>query len=252
MNPIKKFIYTHIIPLVGRLVSNKNKLINVIYYHDIVQGNGCSYQKTNIEVFKKHMEYIVSKGYKTLRFDDLDDVSIMYDPKSVLIVFDDGWQSNYTEIFEYMKSKRIKYNVYLAVKEIGHNPNFLTWKQIREMHGSGLVGFGTHTFNHVDTSNIENIDSMLEFKHANEVFKQELGYEPLDFCYPYGAFSEESNKFLISNTPYKRIYTSKMMYSHIQDGVMIFGRNGISNEDSMKVFTSKLKGFYNVWKNLLG
>lgn len=252
MNSIKKFVFNYIIPLTGKMLRGKNKLINVIYYHDIVKCNGCSFQQTNIGVFKRHMEYIISNGYKTLRFDDLNDVTIKYNPKSVLIVFDDGWKSNYTEIFEYMKSKGIKYNVYLTINEIDNNPDYLTWKQVREMHESGLVGFGAHTFNHVDASIIDNIDSDIEFNHANEKFKHELGYLPVDFCYPYGAYTEESNKFLILNTPYKRIYTSRMMYSYIQDGKVIFGRNGISNDDSMKVFKSKLKGFYNVWRNLIG
>lgn len=251
MNPIKKIIYSYVIPTIGRLYRHENKIVNVIYYHDIVQGDGESFQKTNVEIFKSQMKYIADNGYKTLRFDDLNDETIHYNTKSVIIAFDDGWLSNYNEIYDFMKSCGLKYNIYLAIKEIGNNPNFLTWEKIRKMHKEGLVGFGIHTYNHVNASNIDAIDPTVEFEKANEIFKQELGYTPLDFCYPYGAYSESSNRYLIHNTPYQRIYTSDMMYSYYQDGRIIFGRCGVKNEESMSVFRSKLNGLFNIWSKLL-
>lgn len=252
MNPIKKLVYNCLIPFVGRVVRRRNKLINVIYYHDIVKGIGYKYQQTNIYVFKRQMEYIVSHGYKTLRFDDLNNESIKYDDKTVVIAFDDGWKSNYNEIYEYMKARGIKYNIYLAVKEIGVNPDYLTWEQVKQMHGDGIVGFGAHTYTHPDMSDINKIDPKVEFDKADSIFNEHLGYQPLDFCYPYGKYSEDSNNYIVKHTPYTRIYTSRMMYSYIQDGKVIFGRCGISNDESFGVFKAKLKGYFNVWQKLIG
>ena len=56
MNPIKKILFQYGIPFIGRLCYSKNKYVNVIYYHDIVQGKGNSFQQTNINVFKRQME----------------------------------------------------------------------------------------------------------------------------------------------------------------------------------------------------
>lgn len=251
MNTIKKIIYSYVIPTIGKLHSRKNKIINVIYYHDIVQGTGESFQKTNIDIFKQQMNYLVDKGYKTLRFDDLNEESLRYDSKSLIIAFDDGWASNFHEIYDFMKSRGLKYNIYLAIKEIGQNTEFLNWDQVRKMHDEGIVGFGIHTFNHVDASNIDLINASVEFEKANEVFEHELGYTPLDFCYPYGAYSENSNRYLTKNTPYHRIYTSDLMYSYYQNGKIIFGRCGIKNEESLCIFKSKVKGYFNVWSKLL-
>lgn len=75
MNQIKKFVYNYGIPVVGRMLRSNNKLINVIYYHDVVRSDGRSYQQTNIEIFKCQMEYIANHGYKTLRFDELNEES---------------------------------------------------------------------------------------------------------------------------------------------------------------------------------
>lgn len=252
MNTIKKFAYNYVIPFIGMLYKRNNKIVNVIYYHDIVKSIGQSFQRTNYEIFKYHMEYIAEKGYKTLRFDDLNDETIKYNSKSVIIAFDDGWASNYYEIYDLMKDLGLKYNIYLAVDKIGKTPDYLTWDLVRKMHGEGYVGFGVHTFNHVNVSNLSSIDPAIEFGLANSKFKEELGYTPEDFCYPYGAYSESSNEYLIENTPYLRIHTSRLMYSYRQGGKIIFGRCGISNDESMSVFKAKLKGNMNIWSKLIG
>ena len=252
MNLIKKIIYQYGIPCIGKLCHSKNKYINVIYYHDIVQGKGSTFQQTNIDIFKRQMEYIAKKGYKTLRFDDLNEETLKYDSKTILIVFDDGWKSNYSEIYEFMKSLGLKYSIYLAVKEIGVNSDYLTWEQVKQMHNEGMVGFGAHTYTHPNMSDINKINTNVEFDKADAIFREYLGYQPLDFCYPFGYYSEESNDYIIRNTPYTRIYTSRMMYSYRQTGKIIFGRNGINNDETFGVFKAKLKGYYNVWKKIIG
>lgn len=253
MNPIKKLIYNYGVPSIGRLFHKKNKYINVIYYHDIVDGEGYSFMRTNFEVFKRQMEYIAQNGYTTVRFDDLkteDDER--YDSKRIIITFDDGWKSNYTKIYDLMKSLGLKYNIYLAVKEISTDPDYLTWNEVRKMHDEGWVGFGTHTYTHPDMSDISKIAPEVEFTKANAIFEEQLGYKPVDFCYPFGAYSEESNEYISSRLEYKRIYTSRLMYSYRQHGKLIFGRNGISNDEGFGVFKAKLKGYFNVWRKLFG
>lgn len=252
MNVIKKIAYNHLIPFIGRLNVGKNKFVNIIYYHDIVKGEGQSFMRTNLNLFKRQMQYIADNGYKTLRFDELDDQkNLKFEKKKVVIAFDDGWRSNYTEIFDFMQSLGIKYNIYLTIGEIGKNPEYLTWDLVRQMHDSGLVGFGVHTFTHPHVADMTGIDPHLEFVKANEVFNNELGYEPRDFCYPYGDCSEKAHEYLTTQTNYQRIYTSSMMYSYEQNGRIIFGRNGISNDEIFGVFKAKLNGWFNVWKSII-
>lgn len=252
MTPLKRFIYSNVIPFWGRLNVGKNRFVNVIYYHDIVRGEGHSFMRTNIDVFKCHMEYIAKNGYRTMRFDELNNENnVGFEKKKVLIVFDDGWISNYTEIFDLMISLGIKYNIYLTVGEIGRNPEYLTWDLVKKMYNSGFVGFGTHTYTHPHVADMSDIDPELEFAKANEVFEKELGYEPLDFCYPHGSCSERAHEYLTTKTNYQRIYTSNMLYSYEKNGRVIFGRNGISNDEPFKVFKAKLNGWFNVWGNLI-
>ncbi len=251
MNTIKKLVYNYGVPLVGSLCRSRNKYVNVIYYHDIVADGGFSFMQTNLAKFEKQMRYLAEHGYKTLRFDELDNSSVEYNSKSLIIAFDDGWKSNYTMIFDFMLSLGIKYNIYLAVGKIDNNSDYLTWDEVRMMHNNGLVGFGVHTYNHVDARDITKINPIVEFEEADKVFERELGYKPKDFCYPYGYYSEDSNRYLIENTDYSRIYTSRMMYSYMQDGRIIFGRTGISNDDIFSAYKAKVKGHYNVWSSII-
>ena len=253
MNIIKNAIYNYGIPIIGALLHMKNKYINVIYYHDVVDGKGDSFMKTNFEDFKRQMEYIAKSGYTTVRFDDLEtNEDVLYDAKKILIVFDDGFISNYTKVYVLMKELNLKYNIYLVIGKIGGDSNFLTWEQVRKMHKEGLVGFGVHTYTHPDMSDVNRIDAEVEFVKADSIFEEQLGYKPMDFCYPLGAYSEDSNEYISSCLEYKRIYTSRMMYSYCQNGKLIFGRNGISNDDSFGVFKAKLKGYFNVWRTIIG
>lgn len=251
MNCVKKVIFNKALPILGSCFKKKNKYINVIYYHDIVNGEGYGSQRTNIELFKKQMRYIKDNGYKTFTFDELDDMNnLKYSPKKVLIVFDDGWRSNYTEIFSFMKEMGIKYNIYLEAGNVGQNGEYLSWDMVREMKDSGIVGFGAHTYTHPDMSDISKINPDKEFNEANKKITDETGIIPKDFCYPYGKWSAESNKYIIENTDYTRIYTSNMMYSYEQNGKIIFGRSSINGDRPFSVFKNMLKGNYNIFDTL--
>lgn len=248
MNIIKKVVYNNLVPMLGAMKKKSNTFVNVIYYHDIVRENAHGSQYTDIATFKAHMEYIAQNGYKTLTFDELDkDENLKFDKKTVLITFDDGWVSNYTEIFEYMKEKGIKYNIFLEGKNVGTNPKYLTWEMVKEMYESGIVGFGAHTYNHPSMADVNLEGYAQEVSKTNEIIKEKLGYIPKDFCYPFGKYSEESNEYMVKNTPYERIYTSDLRFSYEKEGKIIFGRSSINSDESFRVFKNKLKANYNAF-----
>lgn len=198
MRQFIQYIKKRIIASIGCITWINNKYCNVIYFHDIVSGEGYSYMHTNKDKYIAFMNVLLREGFETLRFDDLNDpVKLKSKRKRVLIAFDDGWISNYTEIFCFMKSHNLKYNIFLTIGEIDNNHDYLSWKQINEMYSSGIVGFGVHTYTHPDMSDISKINPSLEFDKANSVFSEKLGFYPTDFCYPFGFYSEESNHYII-------------------------------------------------------
>ena len=64
------------------------------------------------------------------------------------------------------------------------------------------------------------------------------------FVFQDTFFSEEEEE------TYTQEYNE--MYTYCQNGKLIFGRNAISNDESFWLFKAKLKGYFNVWRTLLG
>lgn len=251
MNYLKKVIFNHIIPSIGRLAINKNRFINVIYYHDIVNGAGQTYMRTNRIVFQRQMEIIAANGACTYIFEDLDKSrqNETFKKNSVLITFDDGWKSNY-DILPLMKNLGLKYNIFLEVGKINVDPNYLTWDEIHEMQESGIVGFGAHTLNHPNMSALKNYKFEEEIIQANAIIEKKLGIKPNDFCFPFGAYNKDTLSQIVNSGSYRRIYTSDMNYSYQDGECIIMGRNAISNDDSDTVFHAKTKGYYNIYKTI--
>ena len=77
MNVLKSFIYQDIIPALGQLTIGKNQYINVIYYHDVVKGEGSTYMRINFERFKQQMLLLKKMGYETFVFQKLGDKKIL-------------------------------------------------------------------------------------------------------------------------------------------------------------------------------
>lgn len=255
MNTLKACVYRKIIPSIGSAFISRNKFINTIYYHDVVKGRGNSFMCINEDTFKNQMLYLIKCGYQTKNFVDLSTPeNCKWKKNTLLITFDDGWISNYTMIYDFMKSHGLKYNIFLEVGKIGVDDNYLNWGQIKEMFLSGIVGFGAHTYSHSNMSDFKTINVEKEIYQANSVMQRELGFAPKDFCFPYGVYSPETLQEIIGLNVYDRIYTSDLRYSYAQNGTIIFGRNAISNDESFDIFQNKVRSRYNVLsllKNIL-
>lgn len=253
MNFIKRTIYEYIIPPIGKLKVKHNHYINVIYYHDIVSTDGYSYMQMTEDYFRQQMDWIKKEDYQTYTFSELDELqNVQYQKKSLLITFDDGWLSNYTFVFDIMKQLGLKYNVFLATGLINHNPSYLTWDMVKEMSDSNLCGFGGHTYDHIAMQGIALDVIEKQVYEANILIEKYTGYYPKDFCFPFGKYDKEALEIFVKHTPYKRIYTSDLNYSYNVQDKIVFGRNGISNDESMKVFRNKVRGYYNVFNTLRG
>lgn len=253
LNLVKSIVYQTALPAAGKVLCNRNQFINCIYYHDIVPENGYSYMRINKSLFEKQMRYLAEKGYRTYLFHELDDPkAIQFDKKSVLITFDDGWKSNHTFIFNLMKELGLKYNIFLAAGSINEDPDYLTWDEVEQMAGSGMCGFGAHTYDHVTCEDVSSIDFDRQVRMTDDLIELHTGHRPKDFCFPKGVYTADFIQKLEMDSAYSRIYTSDLNYSYERNGIIVFGRNAISNDESMKVFKNKVRGYYNVFQKLRG
>jgi len=151
-------------------------------------------------------------------------------PKNaVLLTFDDGPKSNYTQLFPLLKS--YQYPALLALQtgwisgdvkiDLYGKDGFVTWNQLREMKASGLVEFATHSHNlhqgivanpqgnlepaaiirlFNPTTNSYEAESVYvkriqdDLNYSADLIKKELGVRPIAVVWPYGAMNDQTRE----------------------------------------------------------
>ncbi|MGZ5027465.1 MAG: poly-beta-1,6-N-acetyl-D-glucosamine N-deacetylase PgaB [Methylobacter sp.] len=132
----------------------------VLNYHDIVKAGSAKSSLNSMDVsvdhFEEHLVWLKKNGYKIVSVQNVLDAAAgknSIPDNSVLLTFDDGYQSFYTRVFPLLK----KYHYPATVALIGTwidgidtpdeaGKQLLTWDQVREMVKSGLVEMASHTY----------------------------------------------------------------------------------------------------------
>ena len=141
------------------------------------------------EMFNKHLEFLKAHQYTPL---SLDDLLRVYQTgkttcqKPVMLTFDDGYADNYTALFPLLKQHRVPALIFLITDRIG-TAGYLTWNQVREMHQSGLVAFGSHTCTHRRLRDLPDDEIWQEITQSKQILEEKLGAPVVSFCYPYGS-----------------------------------------------------------------
>jgi biofilm PGA synthesis lipoprotein PgaB len=180
--------------------------------------------------------WLLSNGYKAISLNDL--IAARHGrkalpSKAVLFTFDDGYESVYTRVFPILKAFRIPAIIGLVDAWMKGGPKstvhygsmkmsrsaFVTWDQVREMEGSGLVEAVSHTdalhYNvladpqgnvepavvtqvyHPKTGRYESAGHLArrldsDFKLSADTIERETGHRPRAMIWPYGAYSNTS------------------------------------------------------------
>lgn len=138
----------------GEESEERSKAMMVLLYHHFVDGEPVSEWELNIEDFAAQMEYLKKEGYRTLSLEEFCAYHEKgeFPPKSVLLTFDDAYESFYTHAYPVLYEYGLKSVVYpileytpgLLRKTI-YSPH-LSFSQMRELQESNLVEFGSHTY----------------------------------------------------------------------------------------------------------
>ncbi|GGP22760.1 poly-beta-1,6-N-acetyl-D-glucosamine N-deacetylase PgaB [Silvimonas iriomotensis] len=112
----------------------------------------------------QHFEWLRENGYHVISVDDILDARAgkkPLPPKAILLSFDDGYRSFYTNVFPLLKA----FGYHAVQGVVGHwidategaeitaesrnysRDDIMTWAQIKELSDSGLVEIASHSFN---------------------------------------------------------------------------------------------------------
>lgn len=226
------------------VASNDEKIrLPIIMYHSLLENPPSkSRYIVSPSLFEKDLKYIKNKGYTPVFMKDV----ISYAEgkadlpgKPIVISFDDGYFNNYYYAFPLLE----KHNMKAVISIIGkmtdtfsttpdENPNYshLTWDHILKMHLSGHWEIQNHSYNCHTYENRNGVsqqsgESDTEYRNflvsdlleLQDKIAYVTGVAPNTFTYPFGAFSENTDK-IIKDSGFKATLSCTEGVSTIKKG----------------------------------
>lgn len=192
----------------------KEQKIAVLTYHEVVNGV-VDKNSVNISVdyFEKQMKWLSTHHYRTITMDEFYDWKkgkIKLPRKSVLITFDDGWKSIYTNALPIMEKYKINSNVFVVWKyyEICTSNNNNTYinendvKDITMNHKSLKVLSHSYNLHYTEVANSKSYDKYSDDMKIVSKFDNNIKY----YAYPFGIYNKQYVNALKDNG-YKLAFT---------------------------------------------
>lgn len=115
--------------------------------------------------------------------DDIFDLPLT----NYVLTFDDGTLDHF-EYYERFKSINTEKKYFVIADRVG-KPGYMTIEQLEIMNQDPLVSIGGHSYNHTDMRHMKLIHMVSHIKQDTELmlkwFKENMGFEPSEFCFPY-------------------------------------------------------------------
>lgn len=177
----------------------------VLQYHHVSDKTPSS-TSVSPDLFAQHIRYLAENNFNVLTADEFADSltfensltfeKSLTDDKSVLITFDDGYDSVLTEAHEVLKKYNFPYVVFINPSKVG-SKGYLSLKELQQLEGDGAT-IANHTWSHPHLIREKpsetkanwqlrvtgEITKTQQFIEANFDSKTKL------FAYPYGEFNQ--------------------------------------------------------------
>lgn len=166
--------------------------------------------------FESDLQYLQEQGFTTVFVEDLINYvnNGGYLPeKPVVLTFDDGYYNNYLYVFPLLQKYDCKATIspiayyselYTENGEINEAYTHCTWEQLKEMHESGLVELGNHTYNlhsvdgdrkgisRISGEDTDSYKTLIadDIQTAQNMIEENTGKLCDVFAYPFGLWSD--------------------------------------------------------------
>ena len=181
-------------------VNVENGIIGLMYH----RFDENKYPSTNVrtEIFLKHIEEINKLNSKFINFLEFKQIlENNIDRNYILLTIDDAFSSFYENAWPILKNKKIPFILFVSTQEIGKY-GYMNWEQIKEIEKSNLVTIGNHSHSHEYLIDWDDGQIYSDIETSIKIFKENLGYSPEIFSYPFGEYSTNLKK-ITSNLNFK-------------------------------------------------
>lgn len=133
------------------LRGEQQQTVTILCYHRI--GTGLGRMGVPPERFAQQMEWLAANGYTVLPLAQVSgflNAARALPPRSVVVTFDDGYESVYRHAFPVLRRLGLPATLFLYTDFVGAGGDALSWAQAREMAATGLIDFQAHSRSHAN------------------------------------------------------------------------------------------------------
>ncbi|MBD2429842.1 MULTISPECIES: polysaccharide deacetylase family protein [Fischerella] len=245
-----------VIPILGfhGVINNKNSVIQ------LEQGK-MHYPQKDLEKF---LEYLLINDYWFLSSHDLYEIlsnqnhrhsDFFVKKKPIMISFDDGYRTVYTNLLPILKRLEKKYGKKIKVvlfinpgtlyKKGSVNSTNLSCQELREGLQQGFYDIQSHGLNHKNLTRLSNKNLIKELLESqNELRKCTHDLDPQQkvashFAYPYGAYNERVQKYVSKYYLSGYLYNNKILNRNFLKNQYEIPRLSVSRQESVKTLIEK-------------
>jgi len=174
---------------------NPDKGVIALMYH---RFNENKYPSTNIknEIFLEHLSEINNSEIEFISFNKFSEIiKTKMEKNYLLLTIDDGFQSFYLNAWPILKKRKIPFVLFVSTREVGKS-GYMNWEQIKEIEKNDFVTIGNHSHTHEYLIDWHNDKIKADLETSIKIFKENLGYSPNIFSYPFGEYSKNLKKIV--------------------------------------------------------
>jgi peptidoglycan/xylan/chitin deacetylase (PgdA/CDA1 family) len=177
--------------------------VAVLGYHDFSETSPETAMRIRTSKFRKQMETIRQLGITVISMDDFiawKNGEKEIPEKAILLTFDDGWKSVYTDAYPILKELGYPYTLYLYKNYVDGGGKALTTPMIQEMIQNGAT-LGSHSVSHPYPITVKSFrkkgpnafDAYLrkEMGESKIFLESKFAAKITSYSYPGGFYTEE-------------------------------------------------------------
>ncbi len=216
--------------------------IPILMYHVIEDYSG-TYEELYVPplIFRQQLAYLKENGYHTVTCAEVLQhwsEAMPLPDKPIVLSFDDGYRSMYTEALPLLKEYGFRGTFFLHLANINTEKG-LTEEMIQEMITAGME-IGSHTVSHPDLTKLTASKLKQELEESKRVLSEITGTSVHTLAYPSGRF----NKRVMSaarETGYLAAVTTQYGPATSQQNIYSLKRIRINKSDGVNGFIKKIQ-----------
>lgn len=181
--------------------ADDTKNIPILCYHNLNPTTPGSMNLTP-ERFEGQLKWLKQNGYQIIPLKDaveyLQGRRATLPDKSVVITFDDGWQSAYQYLWPLIKKYNIPVTLFIYPQTISSGKHAMTWDELKELKQNALIDIEGHTYWHPNFKQEKKKLTPAEYEKfvkvqlvdSKKILEDKLGIKVTLLAWPFGIYDK--------------------------------------------------------------